>query len=103
MPGEFKLYQNYPNPFNPETVIKFSIPTPLSPPFGKGERTQSGGLITLKIFDVTGREIITLVNGEKAPGLYEVRWNASAYSSGIYFCRLVAGDYVQTRKMVLVK
>jgi hypothetical protein len=100
VPNEFKLYQNYPNPFNPETVIRFSLPAP-----------SKGGVydVSIIIYDIQGREVTSLIpplgGGQEglAPGLYEVRWNASSYSSGIYFCRLVAGDYIQTRKMVLVK
>jgi photosystem II stability/assembly factor-like uncharacterized protein len=100
VPDEFKLYQNYPNPFNPETVIKFSIPA-------VGQRHAFD--VRLVIYDVLGREVVTLIpplgGGQEglAPGLYDVHWDASAYSSGIYFCRLQAGDYVQTQKMALMK
>jgi photosystem II stability/assembly factor-like uncharacterized protein len=100
VPDEFKLYQNYPNPFNPETIIKFSIPA-----------LSKGGVhdISVIIYNLQGKEITNLIpplrGGQEglAPGLYEVHWNASPYPSGIYFCRLAAGDYVQTRRMVLVK
>jgi hypothetical protein len=107
-PDEFELSQNYPNPFNPTTIIKFIIPTsPLnSSPYqgeGKGER-----LITLKVYDVLGNEVATLVNEEKPPGTYEVEFSAGQESfpfltSGVYFYQLRAGDFTQTRKMLLVK
>jgi photosystem II stability/assembly factor-like uncharacterized protein len=85
----FKLSQNYPNPFNPTTAIKFELP----------ERRQ----VTLKVYDVLGNEIATLVNEEKPGGSYEVEFNASNLTSGIYFCRLQAGSYIETRKMILLK
>jgi hypothetical protein len=103
VPDKFYLCQNYPNPFNPTTKIKFSIPTPLSPPFAKGGRTQSGGFVTLKIYDVLGREIAVLVNKRLQPGTYEVDWDASNYPSGVYFYRLSAGEYSESKKMVLIK
>ncbi len=106
LPVTYRLYQNYPNPFNPSTTIKYSIPkTPLNPPFAKGGKT--GGFVTLKIYDVLGREISTLVNKEQAPGTYSVTFNAqyaaSELPSGIYFYTLRAGGFVQTRKMILLK
>ncbi len=102
----FNLYQNYPNPFNPSTTIKYSIPqTPLNPPFAKGGKT--GGFVTLKIYDILGREIATLVKEKQEPGEYEVKFNAKSAAgelpSGIYFYTLRAGGFVQTRKMILLK
>jgi hypothetical protein len=109
----FNLLQNYPNPFNPTTTIKYSIPPPLSPPFNKGEKT--GRFVTLKVFDVLGNEIATLVNEEKPVGSYEITWDAESASgglpSGIYFYRLRVGDpstssgqsFVETKKMILMK
>jgi hypothetical protein len=88
-PEEFALHQNYPNPFNPTTTIKYQIPE-LS-------------FVTLKIYDVLGSEIITLVNEEKSIGNYEVDWNASGLPSGIYFYKLQAGNFVETMKMLLLK
>ena len=85
----YRLYQNFPNPFNPTTTIKFLIPE-LS-------------FITLKVYDVLGIEIIALVNEEKSAGSYEIEFNASALSSGVYFYRLQAGDFVETKKMVLLR
>ena len=86
---EFSLYQNYPNPFNPTTNIRFDLP--------------KSGSVKLVVFDALGREVATLVNEKLAPGTYEVDWNASQYPSGVYFYKLIAGDYVETKKMLLVK
>ena len=95
-PGEFELHQNYPNPFNPTTAISYSLP------FAKG-RGGVGSLVTLKIYDVLGREIATLVNEAKPRGKYEVMFDASNLSSGVYFYRLTAGSFSQTRKLLLVR
>ena len=101
-PESFELFQNYPNPFNPTTSIKFTIPTPpLSSPMAKG-RTEVG-FVTLKVFDVLGKEIATLVNEEKPSGNYETNFNASALPSGVYFYQLKEGSYVETKKMILIK
>jgi hypothetical protein len=89
IPDEFFLYQNYPNPFNPITSIQYAL--------------SSRQLITLKIYDVLGNEIATLINEEKPAGKYEVNYDASTLSSGIYFYQLRAGDYVETKKMTLLK
>jgi predicted secreted protein len=86
---DFSLHQNYPNPFNPGTKIKYSVP-------------QSSEVI-IKIFDVLGNEIETLVNEEKPVGTYEINWNAANLPSGVYFYRLQAGEFVETKKMVLLK
>ena len=88
-PVHFKLEQNYPNPFNPETTIGFEIT----------ERS----LVTLKIFDILGREIATLINEDKFPGNYTVRWNAAGMSSGVYFYRLKTKSSVLQKKMILTK
>ena len=85
----FDLFQNYPNPFNSYCTIKYSIP--------------KSSQVTLKIFNTLGEEITTLVNEEKPVGTYELNWNAANLPSGVYFYRLQAGDYVQTRKMILLK
>ena len=104
VPEEFNLFQNYPNPFNPVTKIKFDLP--------KSNLTLSGakGLnVRLIIYDVLGREIATLIpplrGGQEGlnPGTYEVEWDGSNYPSGVYFYKLIAGDYTETRKMVLIK
>jgi hypothetical protein len=89
VPTSHVLSQNYPNPFNPSTTIKYQIPE-LS-------------FATLKVYDVLGNEISTLFNAEKPAGSYEVELNASNLPSGIYFYRLQAGDFVETKKMVLMK
>jgi CubicO group peptidase (beta-lactamase class C family) len=89
IPKDFILMQNYPNPFNSTSVIKYSVP----------KLSQ----VSLKIFNTLGQEIETLVNEEKPVGTYELNWNADNLPSGVYFYRLQAGDYVQTRKMILLK
>ena len=95
----FILHQNFPNPFNPTTKIKFTIPQTDSPLQG-GAR---GGLVTLKVYDVLGNEIATLIDEYKPAGIYEVEFNGSEFSSGIYFYQLRAGDFVQSKKMILMK
>ncbi|WP_337873519.1 T9SS type A sorting domain-containing protein [Ignavibacterium sp.] len=92
-PKEFVLYQNYPNPFNPTTKIKYTIPD-----VGSGL-----ALTLLKVYDILGNEVVTLVNDYKPAGSYEVEFNASNLSSGIYFYKLQAGSLVGTRKMILIK
>ncbi len=89
IPDEFFLYQNYPNPFNPSTRITFSVP--------KSTHVQ------IRVLDLLGREVAVLVNGDRTPGTYEVQWDASAHPSGMYICRIQAGDFVQMRKMTLLK
>lgn len=94
IPVGFSLYQNYPNPFNPNTEIKFEVP--------KSE------FISIKIFDITGREVYNLVNMDMKAGTYRVNWTSinnegDFVSSGVYFYRLTAGDYVQSKKMILVR
>jgi hypothetical protein len=89
LPTEFLLEQNYPNPFNPTTIIKYQIPA-LS-------------FVTLKVYDVLGNEIATLVNEEKPSGKYEVKFDATGLPSGVYFYKLQAGTFVKTKKMVLLK
>jgi hypothetical protein len=89
LPETFYLSQNYPNPFNPATTINYDIP--------------EMGMVTLKIYDILGREVRTLVNEEKARGRYKISFNASSLASGIYFYRLTAGSYNSTKKMVLLK
>lgn len=88
-PQSFSLSQNYPNPFNPSTIIAFSIP-------------QSGN-VTLNVFDVLGREVALLVNEVQSAGKYTVQFNGSSLSSGIYFYRLQSGNYVETKKLLLMK
>jgi hypothetical protein len=97
IPDKFNLSQNYPNPFNPSTKIKFDIP---NFPLMKGVRGMS---VRLTIYDLLGREVATLVNRQLQPGTYEVEWDGTNYPSGVYFYKLSAGDYIETKKMVLVK
>ena len=99
LPSKFELYQNYPNPFNPTTKIKFEIPS-LNPPLAKGG---NGGVVTLKVYDILGKEIETLVNEKKSPGIYEVTFNGSSLASGIYFYKLTAGEFRETKKLILLK
>lgn len=89
IPTEFSLEQNYPNPFNPSTNIRYSVIT--------------NGLVTLKVYDVLGREIAVLVNDEKNEGIYEVEFNAKNLSSGIYFYQFKTKEYVATKKMILLR
>jgi len=104
-PTEFSLAQNYPNPFNPSTKIRFTIPASSLNPFSKGE----GTLVSLKIYDVLGNEVATLVNEEKPAGVYEVEFstgsfgNASNLSSGVYFYKISAGSFNETKKMILLR
>jgi hypothetical protein len=86
---DYYLSQNYPNPFNPFTTIRYQIPT-----------TE---IVSLKIYDVLGRELLSLVNEEKPAGSYKVEFDAARFSSGIYFYSLTAGKFRETKKMVLLK
>ncbi len=97
IPKEFLLSQNYPNPFNPSTKIQYSLPSPSE---GEGSGVRS---VMLKIYDVLGNEIATLVNEEKSPGNYEVVFDAKGLSSGIYFYRLTTGGKNISKKMLLIK
>lgn len=89
VPEQFKLYQNFPNPFNPATIIKYSLPQAMN--------------VTIKIFDVLGREVVTLVNANMDAGNYEVEFQASNLSSGIYFYRLKTDRNTEIKKMILSK
>ncbi|MBU0474675.1 MAG: Ig-like domain-containing protein [Bacteroidetes bacterium] len=94
VPNKYSLTQNYPNPFNPSTIIKYSIPA----------TTKDKMLNTkLVVFDILGREIATLVNQNQKAGNYEVKFDASKFSSGIYFYKLSSGNFVNTKKMMLIK
>jgi hypothetical protein len=86
---DFKLQQNYPNPFNPSTTISYSIPTT--------------GEVSLKVYDMLGREVSTLFNGRQSAGSYNVNFNAASLASGVYFYKLQSGAFTETRKMMLVK
>ena len=113
IPGKYSLSQNYPNPFNPTTKIKFSIPQ------NTRRKTQDGNLplgslsaqvegvggmmVSLKIFDILGKEVAVLVNEQLQPGSYEVTFDGSSLPSGIYFYQLRTGEYIEVKKMLLVK
>ena len=90
IPTTFQLYQNYPNPFNPTTKISFDLPKDLR--------------VTIMIFDILGREVTKIINNEfRTAGKYITEFNASALSSGIYFYQIRAGEFIQAKKMLLVK
>jgi hypothetical protein len=89
VPTEFSLEQNYPNPFNPSTTLAYSIP----------KESQ----VSLKIYDVMGREVVELVNGRQTAGAYTVDFDAASLASGTYFYKLTADDFVSVKKMVLLK
>jgi hypothetical protein len=86
---EFVLFQNYPNPFNPSTIINYSLPVP--------------GQVTLRVLDILGREVATLVNEQKEVGTHTIKFDASNLTSGIYFYQITAGKYSETRKLILQK
>jgi len=89
IPNQFSLSQNYPNPFNPNTVISFQLAV--------------NSFAMLKVYDLLGREVATLVNEQLQPGTYEVDWDGNGFASGVYYYKLAAGDYTETKKMVLIK
>ena len=89
VPDYYALEQNYPNPFNQMTNIKYQI--------------TDKGKVSLRVYDVSGREVATLVNEELGAGTYQVRFDAGSLASGVYFYRLQSGDFVETRKLILLK
>jgi hypothetical protein len=89
LPSKFVLSQNFPNPFNPSTVISYSVP--------------KTSLVTIKVYNILGKEVTTLVNEQKSAGNYSVQFYGSKLSSGIYFYRMQAGSFVQTKKLLLLK
>ena len=89
LPTTYGLNQNYPNPFNPTTVIRYQIPV--------------SSMVSLKVYNVLGQEVATLVSEEMKPGRYEVAWDATGFASGVYFYRLQAKDFVDTKKLILLK
>ena len=95
-PKEFKLEQNYPNPFNPTTTIQYQIPASPNP-------SKGGALVTLKVYDILGSEVKSLVNEEQQTGYYEVQFNAANFASGMYVYRLIAGSFVSVKKMLMIK
>jgi hypothetical protein len=89
LPDDFILYQNYPNPFNPTTNIGFRIP--------------ESGFVSLKVYDVLGNVVATLVDDENFPGIHEVEFDGTALSSSVYIYQLITQNYIQTRKMLMIK
>ena len=89
LPTEYILYNVYPNPFNPITVFNYAVP--------------EQGQIVISLYNMLGREIVRLYTGIQVPGYYSIRWDASKYSSGVYFIKMVAGDYIDTQKLLFIK
>jgi hypothetical protein len=89
IPKTYSLNQNYPNPFNPVTKIEYAVPNDVK--------------VTIKVYDVVGREVNVLVNEVKTAGYYSINWNASNLSSGIYFYQMKAGNFYAVKKMMLIK
>ncbi|HVO73802.1 MAG TPA: T9SS type A sorting domain-containing protein [Ignavibacteriaceae bacterium] len=89
IPSKFLLEQNYLNPFNPSTIITFSLP--------------SKSFVTLKVFDFLGKEVATIVSEELSAGSHNREWNAGNLSSGVYFYRIQAGSFIETKKLILMK
>jgi len=96
IPDKFSLSQNYPNPFNPVTKIKFTV---AASSFNKGLQL----LVRVSLFDILGREIAILVNEELKPGIYETQWDGTNFATGIYYYKLTAGEFIDTKKMILIK
>jgi len=88
-PASFGLSQNYPNPFNPSTKIQFSLPR--------------SGIVTLKVYNTLGEEVASLLEGERTAGVYTLEWNANGFASGVYFYQLKAGEYSETKKLLLLR
>jgi len=88
-PIEYSLKQNYPNPFNPSTTISFSIP--------------KDGLVTLKVYDILGKEVVTVINELQTAGTKNITFDASELSSGVYYYQLVSGEFTSTKKLILMK
>ena len=89
LPIGFAISQNYPNPFNPSTMISYSIPR--------------NSFVHLKVFDILGNDVAELVNEQKPAGSYEVKFDGASLPSGVYFYQLTAGEFIQTKKMILLK
>jgi 5-hydroxyisourate hydrolase-like protein (transthyretin family) len=89
LPADFSLGRAYPNPFNPVTTLSFAIPVDSE--------------VFLSVYNLQGREVVSLVNGNMDAGYHSVVWNADSHSSGVYFVKMVAGNYVNTQKLMLVK
>jgi len=94
IPDRFELFQNYPNPFNPNTIIRFNIPIDV-----KHEKSN----VKLIIYDILGREVVTLINEKLSPGIYSVDFDGTMFASGVYFFKIQAGTYSELKKMILLK
>jgi hypothetical protein len=107
IPDSYKLEYNYPNPFNPITKIKFDIPAFAPLPSGPQDPVEKGQGVRLDIYNSLGQLVTTLVNQSAgsglSPGTYDVEFNGTNYPSGVYYYQLIAGDYIETKKMVLIK
>ena len=108
VPSKMILEQNYPNPFNPATEIEFQIPlSPFDPTESTGRwetrKGEIGGFVSLRVYDLLGHEVAVLVNEQKPAGRYSVTWDATEFSSGVYFYTLMAGNLIQTRRLLLLK
>ena len=88
-PTSYRLYANYPNPFNPTTTIRFDLP------YNSG--------VSIKVYNLQGREVMSLIDGNMEAGYHSVSWNAESYSSGMYFVKMLTGDFTYTQKMMLIK
>jgi sialate O-acetylesterase len=99
VPATFALEQNYPNPFNPATTIRYSVPSPT----GRDGHLPVVRNVRLDVYDLLGREVAVLVNEKKEPGNYEVQFDGSGLSSGVYFYRMKAGDFVETKRLLLIR
>jgi hypothetical protein len=102
---EYKLSQNYPNPFNPATIIQYSIPAvaALSPVEGLNQNRTGSQQVTLKVYNILGKQVATLVNEQQRPGNYEVKWDAAGLATGVYFYTLRAGNFTDTKKLIVLK
>lgn len=89
IPNEFTLYQNYPNPFNPTTVISYQLPVSSN--------------VSIKVYDLLGREVSTLVEEYKQAGKYQINFNADGLSSGVYYYQLKTGNFIQTKKLIFLR
>ena len=89
LPETFSLDRSYPNPFNPTTTLSFAIPVDSE--------------VSLSIYNLQGREVVSLINGNMDAGYHSVIWNADSHSSGVYFVKMMAGEFVNTQKLMLVK
>jgi hypothetical protein len=98
----YSLSQNYPNPFNPSTTIKYSIPTNVKSEIHQKDGGQALN-VKLVVYDILGREVVSLVNEVQKQGNYEVNFNANNLTSGIYFYRLQSGNFSESKKMILIK